>query len=182
MMCHTALFPPASALLAVQHAPDLTWSFMSLPGILAQTVVFGSTITGSSLAEDLQKGLIDRFRSLPMARSAVLVGRTTADVGLNSISIAVMVVTGHFGNWELAGYVFGLIGFPGSAIARPLDNPYLDRFALHDGFAAGVPDAQLGDGPTVEDYAPEQHGQAISISWFENGAKRVISWHQHSIQ
>jgi len=39
-----------------------------------------------------------------------------------------MVVTGHFGNWELAGYIFGLIGFAGSAIARPLDNPYLDNW------------------------------------------------------
>ena len=39
-----------------------------------------------------------------------------------------MIVTGHFGNWELAGYVFGLIGFSGSAIARPLDNPHLDRW------------------------------------------------------
>jgi ABC-2 type transport system permease protein len=72
-----------------------------LPGILAQTVIFGSTITGASLADDLQKGLIDRFRSLPMARSAVLVGRTAADVGLNLISIAVMVATGLIVGWRI---------------------------------------------------------------------------------
>src|SRR6195952_185899 len=65
-----------------------------LPGIFAQTVVFGSTITGASLADDLQKGLIDRFRSLPMARSAVLIGRTVADLALNVITIVVMAVTG----------------------------------------------------------------------------------------
>ena len=53
-------------------------------------MVFGSTITGASLADDLQKGIIDRFRSLPMAPSAVLVGRTAADLVLNVLSIVVM--------------------------------------------------------------------------------------------
>ena len=70
--------------------PGIAYAEFLLPGILAQTVIFGSTITGSSIAEDIQKGLIDRFRSLPMSRSAVLVGRTAADVGLNSISIVVI--------------------------------------------------------------------------------------------
>jgi ABC-2 type transport system permease protein len=81
--------------------PGIDYAEFLLPGILAQTVIFGSTITGASIAEDLQKGLIDRFRSLPMARSAVLVGRTTADVGLNSISIAVMVLTGLLVGWRI---------------------------------------------------------------------------------
>jgi ABC-2 type transport system permease protein len=81
-----------------------------LPGILAQTVVFGSTITGASLADDLQKGLIDRFRSLPMSRSAVLVGRTVADLGLNAISIAVMVVTGLLVGWRVRSSVVEAIG------------------------------------------------------------------------
>ena len=74
--------------------PGISYAEFLLPGILAQTVIFGSTITVASIAEDIQKGLIDRFRSLPMSRSAVLVGRPTADVGLNSISIVVMVITG----------------------------------------------------------------------------------------
>ena len=47
-----------------------------IAGIFAQTVVFGATITGAGLAEDMQKGIIDRFRSLPMSPSAVLIGRT----------------------------------------------------------------------------------------------------------
>ena len=71
------------------------------PGIFAQTVIFGSTITGASLADDLQKGLIDRFRSLPMARSAVLIGRTVADLGLNALSIVVMAVTGLIVGWRI---------------------------------------------------------------------------------
>src|SRR5215203_3469507 len=61
-----------------------------MAGIFAQTVVFGSTLTGYYLAEDLQKGIIDRFRSLPMSQSAVLVGRTSADVATNVLVLAVM--------------------------------------------------------------------------------------------
>jgi ABC-2 type transport system permease protein len=81
--------------------PGINYAEFLLPGILAQTIVFGSTITGASLADDLQKGLIDRFRSLPMSRSAVLVGRTVADLGLNSISIVVMVITGLLVGWRI---------------------------------------------------------------------------------
>ena len=74
-----------------------------MAGIFAQTVVFGSTITGSSLAEDLQKGVIDRFRSLPMSRSAVLVGRTSADVVNNVIVLVVMSITGLIVGWRIRG-------------------------------------------------------------------------------
>jgi ABC-2 type transport system permease protein len=79
----------------------ISYAEFLLPGIFAQTVVFGATITGSSIAEDLQKGLIDRFRSLPMSRSAVLVGRTFADVGLNIVTIAVMMITGFAVGWRI---------------------------------------------------------------------------------
>ena len=81
--------------------PGIDYAEFLLPGILAQTIVFGSTITGASLADDLQKGLIDRFRSLPMSRSAVLIGRTVADLGLNSISVVVMVITGLLVGWRV---------------------------------------------------------------------------------
>jgi ABC transporter DrrB family efflux protein len=86
---------------AIPLPPDLSYAEFLLPGIFAQTVVFGSTVTGASIAEDLQKGLIDRFRSLPMSRSAVLIGRTVADGGLNVISIAVMAVTGLVVGWRI---------------------------------------------------------------------------------
>ena len=81
--------------------PGVSYAEFLLPGIFAQTVVFVSTITGASLADDLQKGLIDRFRSLPMSRSDVLVGRTVADLGLNAISIAVMALTGLVVGWRI---------------------------------------------------------------------------------
>jgi ABC-2 type transport system permease protein/oleandomycin transport system permease protein len=63
-----------------------------MPGIFVQTVAFGSVSTSIGLAEDLQKGLIERFRALPMARSAVLAGRTTADLCRNVL--VVIVITG----------------------------------------------------------------------------------------
>jgi ABC-2 type transport system permease protein len=86
---------------AINVPGDISYAEFLLPGIFAQTVVFGSTITGASLADDLQKGLIDRFRSLPMAHSAVLVGRTVADLGLNAVSITVMALTGLAVGWRI---------------------------------------------------------------------------------
>ena len=65
-----------------------------MAGIFVQTVAFGSMTTGIGLAEDLKKGLVDRFRSLPMARSAVLTGRTVADLVRNMFVVAVMLVVG----------------------------------------------------------------------------------------
>jgi ABC-2 type transport system permease protein len=63
--------------------------------------VFGATFTGYSVAEDLQKGIIDRFRSLPMAPSAVLFGRTISDVAINVISLAIMSLTGLIVGWRV---------------------------------------------------------------------------------
>jgi ABC-2 type transport system permease protein len=65
-----------------------------IPGIVAQNIAFGGFVTALGLAEDLNKGLIDRFRSLPTARSSVLAGRTTADLVTNTISIVVLLTTG----------------------------------------------------------------------------------------
>lgn len=73
-----------------------------IAGIFAQTVVFGATFTGAGMAEDMQKGIIDRFRSLPMARSAVLVGRTASDIAYNSISLVVMSLTGLLIGWSIS--------------------------------------------------------------------------------
>ncbi|CAN5159526.1 MAG: ABC transporter permease [Nocardioides sp.] len=72
-------------------------------GIFAQTVVFGATFTGAGLAEDMTKGIIDRFRSLPMSRAAVLIGRTTSDVVYNVISLVIMGLTGLAVGWRIRG-------------------------------------------------------------------------------
>ncbi|MHB1536923.1 MAG: ABC transporter permease [Solirubrobacteraceae bacterium] len=65
-----------------------------MPGIMVQTAVFGALITGIGLTEDLKAGVVDRFRSLPIARSAVLVGRTAADLTMNVMTLIVMVLVG----------------------------------------------------------------------------------------
>jgi len=66
-----------------------------MPGIFVQNAIFGSTTTAIGLAEDMKEGIIDRFRSLPMARSAVLVGRTTFDLAKNMILVAIVLVIGY---------------------------------------------------------------------------------------
>ncbi len=81
--------------------PGVSYREYLIAGVFAQTVVFGSTFTGAGLAEDMTKGIIDRFRSLPMARSAVLAGRTGSDILYNSISIFVMSLTGLIVGWRI---------------------------------------------------------------------------------
>jgi ABC-2 type transport system permease protein len=81
--------------------PGVDYKEYLIAGIFAQTVLFGSTFTGAGLAEDMTKGIIDRFRSLPMSRSAVLVGRTGSDIVYNSISIFVMTITGLIVGWRI---------------------------------------------------------------------------------
>jgi ABC transporter DrrB family efflux protein len=92
--------------------PGVGYREFLIAGIFAQTVVFGSTFTGYSIAEDLQKGVIDRFRSLPMAPSAVLFGRTFSDVVNNVISLVVMALTGLVVGWRIRSSVLeALAGF-----------------------------------------------------------------------
>ena len=72
-----------------------------IAGIFAQTVVFGATFTGAGIADDMQKGIIDRFRSLPMSRTSMLLGRTASDVLLNALSVTVMSLTGLLVGWRI---------------------------------------------------------------------------------
>lgn len=71
-----------------------------IPGILVQTAVFGATATALGLTEDLAAGVIDRFRSLPMARSAVLAGRTMGDLVRNTFVNGLMLVVGFLMGWR----------------------------------------------------------------------------------
>jgi len=66
-----------------------------MPGIFVQNAIFGATTTAIGLAEDMKKGVIDRFRSLPMARSAVLAGRTTFDLAKNLILVSIVIAIGY---------------------------------------------------------------------------------------
>jgi ABC-2 type transport system permease protein len=81
--------------------PGNSYREFLIPGIFVQTVVFVSTTTGAGLADDMQKGIIDRFRSLPMSRSAVLIGRTGSDVVNNVLVIFIMALTGLAIGWRI---------------------------------------------------------------------------------
>ncbi len=81
-----------------------------MPGIFAQTVVFGSSFTTVGLAEDLQKGLIDRLRSLPIAQSAVLVGRTISDLVRNTLTFVTMLVVAFLIGFRFEGTLLAAVG------------------------------------------------------------------------
>jgi ABC transporter DrrB family efflux protein len=81
-------------------------------GTFAMTLSFGAVFTGAGLAEDMQKGIIDRFRSLPMSRSAVVFGRTASDVIYNVFSLVVMALAGVLVGWRIHnGIANALLGF-----------------------------------------------------------------------
>jgi ABC-2 type transport system permease protein len=81
-------------------------------GAFALILTFGATFTGAGLADDMQKGIVDRFRSLPMSRSAVVFGRTTSDVIYNVLSLVVMAAAGLLVGWRIHdGIGSALLGF-----------------------------------------------------------------------
>jgi ABC transporter DrrB family efflux protein len=80
-----------------------------MPGIFVQTVVFGSIATSIGLASDMKSGLMERFHALPMARSAVLTGRTLADLLRNVFVVILMMIVGFLVGWRIHTNVLGLI-------------------------------------------------------------------------
>lgn len=86
-----------------------------MPGIFVQTAIFSALQTGVGLAEDLQKGLIDRFKSLPMARSAVLAGRTLADTAAIFFQVLLMLVVAWLVGYRIhEGFAEALLAFAGA--------------------------------------------------------------------
>ena len=83
------------------QTPGFDYVDFLMPGIIAQSIAFGGFVTALGLSEDVHKGLIDRFRSLPMSRSAVLTGRTISDILLNCLSLCVLFSVGF-----VAGFSF----------------------------------------------------------------------------
>jgi ABC transporter DrrB family efflux protein len=134
-----------------------------IPGIIVQNIAFGGFVTALGLNEDVHKGLIDRFRSLPMARAAVLAGRTLADVVTNFLSVCVLVITGviigfsfnssvpeviaGFGLLLLFGYafswVFALVGLLASTPESANSAGFIAVFPLTFISSAFVPVASM---------------------------------------
>jgi len=92
--------------------PGSSYREFLISGIFAMTLVFGAVLTGAGLADDMQKGIIDRFRSLPMSRSAVVFGRTASDVIYNVISLIIMALAGLIVGWRIHnGIGNAMLGF-----------------------------------------------------------------------
>lgn len=99
---------------AIQIPGFSSYQQFVVPGIFAQTIVFGSAFTSIGIAEDMQKGFIDRLRSLPMYPPAVLVGRTVSDLVRNTFTFLIMVVVGVLVGFRFEG------GIPDAVVATLL--------------------------------------------------------------
>jgi ABC transporter DrrB family efflux protein len=117
-----------------------------IPGIIVQNIAFGGFVTALGLAEDLTKGLIDRFRSLPTARASVLAGRTLADIVTNSLSIVVLVVTGLIIGFSFNASALEIIGGVGLLLLFGFAFSWI--FALL-GMLVSSPEAANGVGFTL---------------------------------
>jgi ABC transporter DrrB family efflux protein len=94
------------------RTPGFSYVDFLIPGIIVQNIAFGGFVTAIGLNDDLHKGLIDRFRSLPMARAAVLAGRTFSDVVTNALGAVILVVTGAIIGFSFNASVFDVaVGF-----------------------------------------------------------------------
>ncbi|MDE0267682.1 MAG: ABC transporter permease [Acidimicrobiaceae bacterium] len=85
--------------------PEFDYKQYLLPGIFAQTIVFGSSFTGAGIAQDMAQGLVQRLRSLPMSQSAVLIGRTISDLIRNSVTFVVMLLVGFAVGFRFNGSI-----------------------------------------------------------------------------
>ena len=90
--------------------PGLDYVQFLMPGIFIQNALFGSTNTAIGLAEDFKTGVIDRFRSLPMARSAVVAGRTTSDVIKNGLLLTIVIGVGYLVGFRFQNGFLNAIG------------------------------------------------------------------------
>ena len=91
------------------QTPGFDYVDFLMPGIIVQSIAFGGFVTALGLAEDVKKGLIDRFRSLPMSRAAVLSGRTFSDIAMNCLSLVVLFTVGFAAGFNFIGATAGEI-------------------------------------------------------------------------
>ena len=149
------------------QTPGFDYVDFLMPGIIVQSIAFGGFVTALGLTEDVHKGLIDRFRSLPMSRAAVLAGRTSSDVLLNCLSLAVLLSVGFVAGFNfidasvgevlfgivlllLFGYafswIFALIGLFSSSPETANSFGFMLIFPLTFASSAFVPADSMPDG------------------------------------
>ena len=91
------------------QTPGFDYVDFLMPGIIVQSIAFGGFVTALGLSEDVKKGLIDRFRSLPMSRAAVLTARTSSDILLNCLSLVVLFAVGFAAGFNFINATAGEI-------------------------------------------------------------------------
>ncbi|HWK26022.1 MAG TPA: ABC transporter permease [Solirubrobacter sp.] len=149
------------------QTPGFDYVDFLMPGIIVQSISFGGFVTALGLSEDVKKGLIDRFRSLPMSRAAVLTGRTLSDVLLNCLSLTVLLAVGFACGFNfqdttvpevllgivlllLFGYafswVFALLGLFSSSPETANSIGFVAIFPLTFASSAFVPASSMPDG------------------------------------
>jgi ABC transporter DrrB family efflux protein len=128
------------------QTPGFDYVDFLIPGIIVQSMVFGGFVTALGLAEDLKKGLIDRFRSLPMASSALLTGRTLADVAGNMTQLVVMIAVGLIAGFNFSTSIPEILA--GIALCLLIGYAFSWVFAFI-GLIASSPEAANGYGFTI---------------------------------
>jgi ABC-2 type transport system permease protein len=128
------------------ETPGFDYVDFLMPGIIVQSIAFGGFVTALGLAEDLKKGLIDRFRSLPMSRSAVVTGRIVADIGTNVVQLAVIIGVGLAVGFSFATGAPDIIA--GIALLFLIGIAFSWVFALI-GLSASSPEASNAYGFTI---------------------------------
>jgi ABC transporter DrrB family efflux protein len=126
--------------------PGLDYVDFLMPGIIVQSMTFGGFVTALGLSDDLKKGLIDRFRSLPMSRAAVLTGRTLADAATNAVQLAIMLAVGFAVGFRFSTDVASVIG--GVVLCLLIGYAFSWVFAFI-GLTASSPEAANAYGFTV---------------------------------
>ncbi len=118
-----------------------------MPGIFVQTVAFGGVTTAIGLAQDMQRGIIDRFRSLPMSSSAVLTGRTIADLARNLFTVIIMLIVGFLVGFRPGGTPFEFLLGIVVLLGVDLRVQRLRAGGHHAELVAGLRATQPGVGP-----------------------------------
>ncbi len=128
------------------QTPGFDYVDFLMPGIIVQSICFGGFVTALGLSDDLKKGLMDRFRSLPMTRSALLTGRTLGDVVTNTFQLVVMFAVGLLVGFNFSGSVGEVIA--GIALCLLIGYAFSWVFAFI-GLAASSPEAANAYGFTI---------------------------------
>jgi ABC-2 type transport system permease protein/oleandomycin transport system permease protein len=126
--------------------PGYSYVEYLIPGILVQSIVFGGFVTALGLSDDLKKGLMDRFRSLPMSRSAVLTGRTLADISTNTVQLIVMLAVGFAVGFRFTTGTTAILGGIGLLLLIGYASSWVFAFV---GLTASSPEAANAIGFTV---------------------------------